>query len=391
MGRWLDWGASMMPLRFANRRKLLRSWKPAILFGILTLYLLYKLVSNGDTRPTLQKGIDINRLEPFEPDVTSQFPHGGTNKTLIPKIIHQTWRDTQIPPKFVGNIVTFAKNNPSWDYYFWTDENSRRLVHDHYPSLLPVWDNYVYSTHHRLRRFNVIRYVIMYVYGGVFADLDTVNHLPLDDVITGHSCIVSPEPFAHVLVNDAPFTISNSIILCQPRHPFFKFVLDNVHRYEHLSHSYDSAGPGFFTSVFISYHRTVRSVDEHTVLTHNVAAVKDYTNEPFFYRDYLASDKVVTDKVYVSNSHYLTGDGDKNQLGRLRSMCVKLQGVHPLHQRGCIHVRRQDTNKYKQFMYIEHLWQNNWYGWVNFYNYISFYTYIFGTNIRHIVPNCFIY
>ena len=50
----------------------------------------------------------------------------------------------------------------------------------------------------------------------------------MDTKIAEHDCFVSMEPAIHQLViyNDVSRLLSNALLACRPRHPFFKFVID---------------------------------------------------------------------------------------------------------------------------------------------------------------------
>ena len=73
---------------------------------------------------------------------------------------------------------------------------------------------------------------MLYEYGGVYADLDMQCVRPLDALLTAHACIVSQEPVEHAyLLSDtgAPL-VSNALMACVPRHPFFRAVLSGLPR-----------------------------------------------------------------------------------------------------------------------------------------------------------------
>ena len=54
---------------------------------------------------------------------------------MIPKIVHQMWRDYDIPKKYkiLGNYI--KKENEDYKYYFWTDDTCVNLVKQNYPFL----------------------------------------------------------------------------------------------------------------------------------------------------------------------------------------------------------------------------------------------------------------
>ena len=88
----------------------------------------------------------------------------------IPKIIHQQWKDQNIPHKFLKWRTKWIQNFPESEYQYilWDDESGRALIQNHYPWFLPIYDNY----EHNINRVDATRYFILYHYGGIYADLD---------------------------------------------------------------------------------------------------------------------------------------------------------------------------------------------------------------------------
>ena len=60
-----------------------------------------------------------------------------------------------------------------WSYTFWTDTRNRAFVKRHFRSYLRMYD----ALPHAVQRADVIRYMILYEYGGVYADLDLLKTL----------------------------------------------------------------------------------------------------------------------------------------------------------------------------------------------------------------------
>ena len=73
---------------------------------------------------------------------------------LIPAIIHQTWKDENIPAKWRGAQQSCRELHPSYKYLLWTDAMARSLIADKHPALLPTYDAYPYS----IERADVIRW-----------------------------------------------------------------------------------------------------------------------------------------------------------------------------------------------------------------------------------------
>ena len=90
------------------------------------------------------------------------------NKINIPKIIHLTYKDKNIPSVWKTTISEWRKYHPDWQIWFWTDKENRELIKTQYPAYLKLYDSYEYG----IQRADMIRYFILYTYGGLYSDMD---------------------------------------------------------------------------------------------------------------------------------------------------------------------------------------------------------------------------
>ena len=58
----------------------------------------------------------------------------------IPKIIHQTWKDDNLPKAFQLLSETWREMLPGWEYRLWTDYMNREFVRTHYTDFLEKFD-----------------------------------------------------------------------------------------------------------------------------------------------------------------------------------------------------------------------------------------------------------
>ena len=90
------------------------------------------------------------------------------DKLDIPKIIHLTYKDHNIPASWKSTIPAWKKYNPDWEIRFWTDDDNRKLIETKYKWFLHTYDSYEYG----IQRADAIRYFILYTYGGIYSDMD---------------------------------------------------------------------------------------------------------------------------------------------------------------------------------------------------------------------------
>tara|TARA_Y100001978_G_scaffold77296_1_gene69356 strand:+ start:258 stop:1118 length:861 start_codon:yes stop_codon:yes gene_type:complete len=83
----------------------------------------------------------------------------------IPKKIHQIWiGPKKIPKKYLDWAITWKNNNPDWDYKLWTNED----IND-----LNMINRSIYDSSDNLGfKSDLVRYEILYQYGGIYIDTD---------------------------------------------------------------------------------------------------------------------------------------------------------------------------------------------------------------------------
>eukprot|EP00434_Breviolum_minutum_P011272 symbB.v1.2.009943.t1/scaffold642.1/size177528/6 len=97
--------------------------------------------------------------------------------TKIPCVIHQTWRNHKILGKHKGWSKSWSKMNPTCEHRIWTDADLDELVRTKSPDLIaPIWDGLT-----KIQRADVFRYLVLWVHGGYYADLDVASVKPIRD------------------------------------------------------------------------------------------------------------------------------------------------------------------------------------------------------------------
>ncbi|GAM86733.1 hypothetical protein ANO11243_047520 [Dothideomycetidae sp. 11243] len=139
---------------------------------------------------------------------------------MIPKIIHQTYVNTSIPPiwqEAQQSCIDLHKEKDGWEYKLWTDASSREFIASEYPWFLETFDNYDYP----IQRADSIRYFVLAYYGGIYIDMDDGCNRPLDPLLS----------YPAWVRRTVPTGISNDAMGAVPRHPFFLRVIDSLPRY----------------------------------------------------------------------------------------------------------------------------------------------------------------
>nr|QBK91054.1 MAG: glycosyltransferase [Pithovirus LCPAC202] len=106
-----------------------------------------------------------------------------TNHVKIPKIIMQTWKNNEIPNHWKESPKSIHDHMPDWTYVLMTDDDGFDFCGKYFPDFLPYYKNFP----HAIQRADAIRYMFLYIYGGIYMDLDIVIVKPLDPLFYGES------------------------------------------------------------------------------------------------------------------------------------------------------------------------------------------------------------
>jgi mannosyltransferase OCH1-like enzyme len=186
------------------------------------LFLLYVLSQVVDLISLLSDEAWRERLsEPeLRPVEYSQDSSGNLipdRELLIPKIIHQTYKTEEIPERWEPLQKSCKEGNADYEYILWTDASAEQFIRDNYAWFLDTYLSYPYT----IMRADVIRYFALYHYGGIYIDLDCGCEQSLDTLLTFPSWYRKTDPTG----------ISNDVIGSMKNHPFLKYVIDNLKKY----------------------------------------------------------------------------------------------------------------------------------------------------------------
>ncbi len=157
-------------------------------------------------------------------------------KPGIPRLIHQTWKTTDIPEDiYPPEWIATWREMEGFEYRLWTDEDNRALVAEHYPWFLETYDAYDVP----IKRVDAARYFILHRYGGLYVDLDFVQLRPLDPLLAANDLILGWENAT---------TVSNALMGCPPGHPLMAESISRLaaHAGEYVL---NATGPAFLTRV----------------------------------------------------------------------------------------------------------------------------------------------
>ena len=127
---------------------------------------------------------------------------------MIPNIIHMIW----IGPKkfpFARNYKAWQKLNPEYTFKLWNDNNLPVLQNQKEYDFL---ENITAKT-------DLLRLEILYQFGGIYIDTDTVCKHPIHETVKDLSCFG---------MTGLHGKVANGFLGCSLQHPAFKEILDRI-------------------------------------------------------------------------------------------------------------------------------------------------------------------
>lgn len=197
---------------------------------------------------------------------------------MIPKIIWQTYKDKTPPQQFNKHIETWLKKNQDYQWYYMDDLKCDKFIQDHFS------DEY-YEMYKSLplgvMRADVWRVAVVYVYGGVYVDMDTECLQPIDSWLI-------PDKDLIIGVENSIGSLNNFVFAATPKHPALLHVLNTFLKFYQCkiylrgtSTPVQDFGQNGFSEGIIEYYN----------LTHGEGY--DYNNNP----------KVTQEKTYFYSHH----------------------------------------------------------------------------------------
>ncbi|KAI9822280.1 MAG: hypothetical protein M1832_003103 [Thelocarpon impressellum] len=188
-----------------------------VIFIVVNLFLLTFLVHSVWTLLTLLFE-DCSRDAIRRAEIPAPGSDRIDNRTrLIPKILHQTYKNASIPAHWREAQRSCIELHPDYEYRLWTDEASERFIADEYPWFLDTFVNYPQP----IQRADAIRYFVLAHYGGVYIDLDDGCMRRLDPLLS----------YPAWVRRTVPTGISNDAMGSVPQHPFFLRVIESLQGY----------------------------------------------------------------------------------------------------------------------------------------------------------------
>lgn len=137
---------------------------------------------------------------------------------MIPKIIWQTYKTYYPPVELLDSIKSWLILNPQHQWYYMDDLKCEEFILDHFSI---EFINMYKSLPFGVMKSDAWRIAVVYIYGGIYCDTDTICLKPIDEWITDKDLVISIEP--HTQNN-----IANYCFAATPKHPALLFCLEQL-------------------------------------------------------------------------------------------------------------------------------------------------------------------
>ncbi|OTB10638.1 glycosyltransferase family 32 protein [Daldinia sp. EC12] len=204
------------------------------------------LVFGSSYSPTNLCPLNLNPLDKVNAPVESEpSPPEG-----FPRKIWQSWKDDSDDPtdRTVGFPHQWRVVNPQHRYERITDANGETFVAEHlHPATADLFSNFTDP----ILRADFLRYCVMLIEGGVWADIDVLPHRPISEWVPQQyldkaNLVVGIENDHHKrpIWRGSPYSVqlAQYTILAKPHHPAITKLVDRVK--ENLEKLFQSKKPG---------------------------------------------------------------------------------------------------------------------------------------------------
>jgi len=174
----------------------------------------------------------------------------------IPKIIHQTYKNHNLPETYKMCQTEIKRLHPDFEYRFYTDGDMDSLMKTDFPEYYDKFN----ELPRMIMKIDMFRYFLMYKYGGLYTDMDYLMFKPFDLLSEKVTIPCNRED-----ENGNPISLGNCIFTSQPNHPYWKSLMDTLFTIDRIKLDYNTdenicgnvlgTGPTFVFAMWKNYSK----------------------------------------------------------------------------------------------------------------------------------------
>lgn len=139
---------------------------------------------------------------------------------MIPRIIHRIWIGGPQPEWLDGFADTWQDHHPHWEHVMWDDTTVTSLFPLENQDLYDRAGELTEAGHVPQFRADLLRYEILWQYGGLYVDADFVCYRPVDPLLEGSDAVSAFEL-------DGKWA-ANGFLGATKGHPFIRRLIDGL-------------------------------------------------------------------------------------------------------------------------------------------------------------------
>lgn len=249
------------------------------------------------------------------------------NLIKIPRNIFQTWETKNISSGFDILTQTWKYKNPNYAYFLFDSNEREEFIKQNF-------NETIYQSYCRIIpgafKADLWRYCILFIYGGVYVDIDTICLNNIDSFFDKNI-----EFMTTIDLNNCPYygtyNLSNGFIASIPRHPILmdciKRIVYNVENNIVPFSNLDFSGPGILgksTNTFIGNNENESFIGKEGIhnntlkllkFEHGIEYIKDIDNNSILFQN-KNGNKMISD-IYdneIKNINYVCWGTCKNPI-----------------------------------------------------------------------------
>jgi mannosyltransferase OCH1-like enzyme len=166
------------------------------------------------------------------PDPQIEVPHLKMGD-CIPRLLHQNYQagEAALPAELLGIQRRLRAANPGWTYRFWDAAGAESFIGETYGNA--VLSKYLrINPQYYAARSDLLRYLALYAYGGVYLDMKSSCRIPLDDAVRAGETFLLMSSGNHGDFRELAKVPNGEyhqwVIVTVAGHPFLKAVIERV-------------------------------------------------------------------------------------------------------------------------------------------------------------------
>ena len=204
----------------------------------------------------------------------------------IPKKVFYTFYTKKIWDTEIGKFMeTDRNNNPEFTFELYDDEDCLFFIRKHFDERVMIAFQQLIPGAYKA---DLIRLLLLYVYGGVYIDVGLTLALPLKDIIGEHELVLT-EDLGLRLDHGGHLGIYNAFMASIPKHDFIREcidkIVDQVHHLNYGISCWDITGPHIMGRVFKKYYPLKEGIHDNGKI--KIAAFKKYDRQDIFFENQL--------------------------------------------------------------------------------------------------------